>query len=87
MYFIRMSFKWKDEHLHDNRLRSREGAPGRDSIHKQELPPHPPIFAIFFIRTNKHIHSPARPTAPCAKYDNKERRAGGLYYYFSRIKQ
>lgn len=39
MYFIRMSFKWKDEHLHDNRLRSREGAPGRDSIHKQELVP------------------------------------------------
>lgn len=38
LYFIRMSFKWKDEHLHDNRLRSREGAPGRDSIHKQEPP-------------------------------------------------
>lgn len=68
-------------------LRSREGAPGRDSIHKQELVPPPPHIAIFFIRTNKRIHSPAHPTTLCAKYDNKERRAGCLYCYFSRIKQ
>lgn len=35
-----MSFKWKDEYLHDNRP-GREGAPGRDSIHKQEpVPPY-----------------------------------------------
>lgn len=84
MYFIKMSCKWKDKHLHDNGLRSRERAPGRDSIHKQELVP--PI-ATFFIQTNKRIHSPAHPTTLCAKYDNKERRAGCLYCYFSRIKQ
>lgn len=36
-----------------------EGAPGSDSIHKQELPPRP-IFAIFFIRTNKRKYSTAQ---------------------------
>lgn len=27
MYFIRMSFKWKDEHLHDNRAEEQRGSP------------------------------------------------------------
>lgn len=27
MYFIRMSFKWKDEHLHDNRLEEQRREP------------------------------------------------------------
>lgn len=85
MYFIKMSFKWKDEHLHDNRLRSGESAPGSDSIHKQELVP--PHIAIFSVQSNKRIHRPAHPTALCAKYDNKEGKAGCLYCYFSRIKQ
>lgn len=60
MYFIRMSFKWKDEHLHDNRLRSSGGAPGRDSIHKQE------IVHIYcnIPHTNKGMHNPSASHKP-----------------------
>lgn len=70
-------------------LRSREGAPGRDSIHKQELartPLHPPYLQYSsYGLTNAYI-AQRIPTTLCAKYDNKGRRAGCLYCYFSRDK-